>query len=84
MGKLIEKLEMSNFCKLLFKASNVTENEVAEKIGKTRQTINRSVNRNGMQLSTFIGILNACGEKFVIQLKNGESFEIEFKNKDNE
>lgn len=84
-GKLsIRKIVIGKFCKLLFLANGTSDKEVAEKLGKSRQSLSGIMAHGRMNLGSFIDILNACGEKFVIQLKNGETYEIELKDQKDE
>ena len=77
----IRKLSIKDFCKILFIASGMKTKEVAEKLGKTVENLSTTIRMESMSIKTFIDIIEACGETFVIEMKNGEKFEIEVKKK---
>lgn len=77
-------LPISDFCKALFIANGLSNEEVGKKLGKSRQNVNGIINNGRMNVGTFVEILKVCEQPFIILLKNGESFELEIKEKNNE
>jgi len=68
----VEKL----FKKMLFD-KEMTPQQVADKMNKTRQNIQIITKRGRLTLVSMHELLDACGEKFVILLSDGSKVELD-------
>lgn len=76
-----QKLQVSQFLKMLFVKNGLKTADVAEKLGKTPENLNGILRNGRMNLGTFMDVMDACEEHFTVVLKNGETVELELEKK---
>ena len=70
-------INANSLIKLVLHEKEISMTDLSEKLKTSQQNLwHKVTNVNSIKLKTFIEILEACDEKLVIELKNGNKFNV--------
>ena len=72
----MQKVTLAQFLKIAMANNGMTARDVAEARGTSEGSLSTTMNQKSVNLRTLEAILETMDEKVVLQLKNGQSYEI--------